>query len=198
MRLVITTEGEQLRQEFLKQHHMSRLHNPSLDNSIHDFQTHLISPMHGLKSTGKHASLIGRGSEVQRNPLSASGRNIISSEYKSFLQGTNTDTSNKSYGDPLRGAKRGLSMLPSMPVSANVGVIQEIQVAQPRPRLSKEMKQKIEAFKNQSQTPFSIGQSRPAMLKNNVTSKVGTTEEGDFSRLSRSQSPDLNQTMDPK
>lgn len=185
MRLVITTEGEQLRKEFLKQQQQARLYNPSLENSIRDFQTNLFSPMHGLKSSGMHASLIGRASEVQRNPLSATGRNVITNEYKSFLQG-NTETMNKSFADPLRAPKRGLSMLPSMPGQSNVGIIQEIQVAQPRPRLSKEMRQKIEAFKSSSPTPFSIGQSRPAILKNNATSKIGASEDGDYSRLSRS------------
>lgn len=138
MRLVITTEGEQLRQEFLKDYQMSRLHNPSLDQSIHDFQTHTLSPLNGLKSGGKYAAV--RASVSLGNPLKTAGRNIMNNEYRSFLQGTDTDGSIQRASEGLRGPKRGLSMLPSMPINANIGNIQEIQVAQKRPRLSKELK----------------------------------------------------------
>jgi hypothetical protein len=40
-------------------------------------------------------------------------------------------------------------VLPSMQAKSNIGNVQEIQVAQPRPRLSKELKSKIEALNNQ-------------------------------------------------
>jgi hypothetical protein len=45
------------------------LHNPSLNHSIHDFQTHAMTPINALKSGGKYAT--GRISESfpHRNPL---------------------------------------------------------------------------------------------------------------------------------
>ena len=87
MRLVITTEGEQLRQEFLKENYITRLNESSLlENSMKEEEFDMISPKQKLKKIGTNV-IGGRPTEgfSVKNQVHKSGRNAFNQEYRSYL-----------------------------------------------------------------------------------------------------------------
>jgi hypothetical protein len=145
MRLVITNEGEAIRQAFIKEKlNAIKEEKKKMESSMMNFDNSIQSlnfEMTGqLGGTSKMIS--GKG-----NALVNSGRNQMNNEYKSYLQG-NTNNQTPAPGGMSLGAKhaRGASMGPAFSTNGTnnkLGEIKEIEVSKPDIRLSKELKQKL-------------------------------------------------------
>ena len=142
MRLVITNEGEAIRQAFLKEK-LSALEaeKKKMESSMMNFDHSIQSLNYELKGQLGSTTKMNKG-----NALVNSGRNQINNEYKSYLQGS-TNNQTPAPGAMGLGAKhaRGASMAPAFSTGGNnkLGEIREIEVSKPDIRLSKELKQKL-------------------------------------------------------
>jgi len=130
MRLVITNEGEQVRQAFLK----DRLNEKKkMESSQMNFEESLNSL--NFELTGQ-AGKINNSAGGGGNTLATSGRNQMNNEYKSYLQGS-TNQNPAPLG--MTNKNRGASMAPAFSTNSNgkLGAITEIEVSKPDLRLSK-------------------------------------------------------------
>jgi len=144
MRLVITNEGEAIRQAFLKEKlNTLEAEKKKMESSMMNFDHSIQSLNFELKGQLGGTSKINSG---KGNVLVNSGRNQVNNEYKSYLQGS-TNNQTPAPGGMSLGAKhaRGASMGPAFSTSGNnkLGDIKEIEVSKPDIRLSKELKQKL-------------------------------------------------------
>jgi hypothetical protein len=135
MRLVITNEGEQVRQAFLKDRLTEK---KKMESSQLNFEESLNSFNFELTGqAGKINNSAGGG-----NTLATSGRNQMNNEYKSYLQGSTNQTP-----APLgmTNKNRGASMAPAFSTNTGgkLGDITEIEVSKPDLRLSRELKEKL-------------------------------------------------------
>ena len=124
-----------------------------MESSQMNFEDSLHSLNYEL-TAGKFNGSAG-GAAAAGNSLANSGRNQMNNEYKSYLQGSTSQTPGP--GGPLGIANktRGGSMAPAFATSgagAKMGDIREIEVSKPDLRLSKDLKQKLQSMNQLSPT----------------------------------------------